>query len=124
MQHFLLALLLLLVLQIRRGVLGFELEQLPPDMAAAAGVPGQQQQPPGDVNHTDTSLATRSANPEEILGDLHHFRSSAAQLTDKIRYKEAADRLKAKLTHKTQALVRSQALTCGDGLIKDLCLQS
>lgn len=95
-------------LQIRRGVLGFELEQLPPDMAAAVGLPPQQQQ-------QQQGECTSDADVDDVLGDLQGLRSPGAQLTDKLRYKEAAERLRARLANvgagKTKVSI-SGALVC------------
>jgi hypothetical protein len=81
--------LYLLFLQIRRGVLGFELEQLPPDMAEAAGLPQQQQQ------RNSQAAGADGADEHDFTWQLHSLRSSG--LGDRQRYKEAADRLRNKL---------------------------
>ena len=81
-------------LQIRRGVLGFELEQLPPDMAEAAGLPQQQQQ------HGGQASAAAGDDPDERdpARQLHSLRSSGpGGLGDRQRYREAADRLRQRL---------------------------
>jgi hypothetical protein len=83
---------LLLLPQIRRGVLGFELEQLPPDMAEAAGLPQQQQ-------HDGAAAAGGDADEHDLARQLHSLRSGGAGgLGDRQRYKEAADKLRNKLT--------------------------
>jgi hypothetical protein len=86
---------LLLLLQIRRGVLGFELEQLPPDMAEAAGLPQQQQQ---QQQQNGQPGGADGADEHDLARQLHSLRSGGpGGLGDRQRYKEAADRLRNKL---------------------------
>lgn len=84
-------------LQIRHGVLGFEIEQLPPDMAAAAALPPQQQQ---QLEASSAAEADTSAVDDDMMGYLQSLRTSGANLGDKARqeYKDAADKFRSKLT--------------------------
>lgn len=87
-------------------MLGFELEQLPPDMAEAAGLP--QQQATDDDGDED----------EDMSRQLHSLRSSAGQLGGKMRrdYKEAADKLRSRLaTGRQQSKVRRAAAAAVEG---------
>lgn len=85
-----------IAIQIRRGVLGFELEQLPPDMAEAAGLTQQQQQQQG--GQAAAGAAGDDPDERDPVRQLHSLRSSGpGGLGDRQRYREAADRLRQRL---------------------------
>eukprot|EP00879_Flechtneria_rotunda_P021224 GHRR01022357.1.p1 GENE.GHRR01022357.1~~GHRR01022357.1.p1 ORF type:complete len:1088 (+),score=434.44 GHRR01022357.1:237-3500(+) len=110
-----------IAIQMRNGVLGFELEQLPPDMAEAAGVTATSSHARTSAQDSELQsvLASELGEAQSELAEIQSgvlcgssergdmllseapvaaaVRSGAAHIADKLQYSEAAERLRAKL---------------------------
>jgi hypothetical protein len=91
--------------QVHQGVLGFEMEQLLPPEIGASLADLQQQQQAGDASADDLSDAGSSAGGSASdLGSQLRGGPVSGQLGERVRYKEAAEKIRGAVAAGKQEL--------------------